>query len=107
MPKCSHCGGSGQEPRKSSKTTWLTPYFDAWKDRFGAQPNAGKLSKALRQADKEHGPEYLVPRFKAFLAESDAKFVNPFRFAETHGEWGNGNGAADIGSQPHPWAVGG
>jgi len=102
MTTCSHCGGSGQEPVKKTKTTWLTPYFDAWRDRFGAPPNAGKLAKALRAADGEYGPGYLVPRWKAFLAQSEAKFVNPFRFAETHGEWGPGPA-----SERHPWAVGG
>jgi len=80
-----------QNGTKPQRMTWLTPYFDAWRAQYGADPHAGKLSKFIRPVDKEFGPEYAVPRWTRYLAETEAQFASPARWAETHGSWDPAN----------------
>ena len=70
-----------------SKVTWLTPYWDAWTDAYGGEPNGGILAKALEPLHDKHGEAVVLPRWRYFLNETPAGFVNPHRFASTFGSW--------------------
>lgn len=70
-----------------SKVTWLTPYWDAWIDAYDGKPNGGVLAKALKALHDEHGEAVVLPRWRYFLSETPAGFVNPHKFASTFGSW--------------------
>lgn len=70
----------------TGRETWLTPYWDAWKEAYGEEPNgkSGMLSKALRPVDEKYGPAVLVPRWREYLRQTKVAFVNPYTFASGH-----------------------
>jgi hypothetical protein len=70
------------------KRTWLTPYMEVWQGRFGGTPSVGPLSKALRPLELEHGAGEVLSRWVKYLAQAEASYASPARFAATFGEWG-------------------
>jgi hypothetical protein len=78
--------GSG----KRGKPTWLTPYWDAWKERWGqdAEPPHGVMAKVLRPLDTKHGAERTLVQWVAFLKESPAiQYISIPKFAQGFGTW--------------------
>jgi hypothetical protein len=73
--------------RDDDKITWLTPYSDAWKARFGGEPDFGVLARYLKPVHDTVGPPGTLVRWSAYLAATEAQYVSPKRFAETHGAW--------------------
>lgn len=69
------------------RVTWLTPYWDAWVARYGAEPHAGQLSKYLKRPRDALGDAECVARWGRYLAATDGQFVSPAKFAATHGEY--------------------
>jgi hypothetical protein len=72
------------------KVTWLTPYYDAWKERWGqeSEPPAGEMAKYLHGPNGKLGPDELVARWKRFLAAADtSQWARPSRFVQGLGEW--------------------
>lgn len=80
----------------SDRQTWLTPYFDVWKEVYpdGEVP-VGKLSKYIRPLDIKHGPDKVVPQLKYYLKTSDKKYLNLSKFADFFGSWKNQEGPAE------------
>ena len=78
-----------KEEVSEPQTTWLTPYFDAWKDRFGSEsePPIGKMAKVLGPLHKKHGGTEVPPRWTYFLSKQELQFYNLFRFSEAYGSW--------------------
>jgi hypothetical protein len=72
------------EPKQpTEKTTWLTPFADAWQARCGNPPH-GRLAKALAPLVQQlGGPEALV-RWSRYLAGNEPRYCSPERFASTH-----------------------
>lgn len=70
-----------------SKVTWLTPYWDAWIDAYGGKPPGGMLAKALKLVHDEHGEADVLRRWRYYLKETPATYVNVHRFVSTFGEW--------------------
>jgi len=78
---------------KRPETTWLTPYSDAWTDRWGAEssPPIGEMLRSLAEAEKKLGGDRMecVARWRRFLAQADSSlWSRPARFAQGLGEWG-------------------
>jgi hypothetical protein len=76
-------------PRKAAagKDTWLTPFADAWKARFGGKLSFGIAAKELAPLVKEHGEAETFRRWGLFLADASGQYVSIPRFASTFGEW--------------------
>lgn len=70
-----------------TKVSWLTPYWDAWKDAYGGRPNGGMLSRVLKPVHDEHGEADVLRRWRYYLKETPATYVNVHRFVSTFGEW--------------------
>ncbi len=69
------------------RPTWLTPYWDAWVAAYGGTPNAGILAKTLKPLHDRRGEAETLARWKAYLDQTPAEYVNPHRFAATWGRW--------------------
>lgn len=82
----------GKPPAQSAGPkgkSWLTPYGDAWKARFGANsvPPWGNMARILKPLVATHGDAVVVPRFVNFLAASEVRYVNLWRFQATFDQW--------------------
>jgi len=75
------------EAEAEEKKNWLSPYIEDWKQRFGADPIAGQLAKALSTVHKEYGLAVTRERWRFYLSKVSGDYVSPARFAATFGEW--------------------
>lgn len=73
--------------RKKRPDTWLTPYGQDWTEAYGGEPAWGELATYLRPLDEKHGLAHVRPRWCRYLAETEARFASPARFAKTFGAW--------------------
>jgi hypothetical protein len=71
----------------AKRETWLSPFYDAWCERYGGKPAVGPLAKALKTLVDEFGPDAVLGHWSAYLQSTDARFANPARFAQTYGSW--------------------
>lgn len=71
----------------AARTTWLTPYWDAWVATYGGKPPAGPLAKALKPLHDEHWPEKTLVHWRNYLMSTEARFASPVKFAATFGSW--------------------
>lgn len=84
---------STSERSEEKGRSWLSEYGEAWKARYGTPVVPwGQLAKALGELHKADKDETLR-RFRNYLAATPGRFANPFRFAQTFGEWA---GARDL-----------
>ena len=67
--------------------TWLTPYIEAWEQRFGGGPAVGSLARVMRRLEKHNSPAEVLARWEAYLARADPLYANPARFSSTYGSW--------------------
>jgi hypothetical protein len=72
--------------RKGSPT-WLTPFAEAWKAKFGGDMPVGPAATALAPLRTEHGDGEVLRRWKNYLAVASAEHVNSARFASTWNRW--------------------
>jgi hypothetical protein len=78
--------GSGRSAR-AGRPTWLTPFADAWRTRYGGEMSAGKAVRALSQLVERHGADEVLRRWGIYLAATAAEYANAPKFAETWGRW--------------------
>jgi len=71
--------------------TWLTPYSLSWEARYQGVAPFGPMAKALRPLVDRHGEGPVLVAWDRYLAETDAAYASPVRFASTFGRW---NGTA-------------
>jgi hypothetical protein len=84
------------------RVTWLTPFADAWRDRFGGTMPMGRAAKALKPLLDQHGAAEALRRWRNYLQSAEASYANPARFASTWGQWNqanSGNGRSDVSSR--------
>jgi hypothetical protein len=76
------------------RTTWLTPYVDAWKADYGSEPTAGKLAAHLGKVHKQLGAEECLLRWTRYLADTpDVRHASGARFSETHPRYASARGS--------------
>lgn len=78
---------SPKQPAPIGAKSWITPYAEAWKARYGGDPDIGPLLKALSPPRRMHGDAVTLARWKLYLGATPAEFTNPAKFAATFGEW--------------------
>ena len=88
----------GSPAKKARETSWLTPYCEAWQDRWGAEssPPIGEMLRPISAAEKALNGDRMecVARWRRFLAAAErSEWSRPARFGQGLGEWG-GNGVA-------------
>jgi hypothetical protein len=77
---------AGRGDRKG-EATWITPFADAWKARFGGDMPIGPALTALAPLRTAHGDEETLRRWMNYMAVASPEFVNPARFASTWARW--------------------
>lgn len=92
------------EQPKLGRDTWLTPYGEAWRERWGpeSEPPWGEMAAALgrpqgrgRQSLHQRYGDELVLWWRRFLqAEDRAEWARPVRFIQGLGQWSGSAGAA-------------
>ena len=90
-------------PRGRAGTpTWLTPFLNAWTDRYhGSPPSPGRLGRALAAVYGTYGPDQTLRHWGHYLARSNGK-ASPEHFAQTFGEWEQ---ATELGARDREWAA--
>jgi hypothetical protein len=81
----------------AGKRTWITPYLDLWETAMGGEPPLGQLLKAIGALRKKHDETEILGRMETYLLEhrgDRAAFVSPQKFAQTFGQWEDGNAPA-------------
>lgn len=97
-------------PRKKAvaavreRVTWMTPYWDDWKERFGGEPSAGSMARYLGPLVQKHGAEDVRKAWRMFLVAQDAQYVNMARFAQTYGTW-TGKIPRAVGKADRAWVA--
>lgn len=81
----------GNGKPRSKRETWLTPYEQAWKERFGAEAEAplGQIMAAFsKPGPKSLGHDELLARWKRWLAAAKtSKDAKPLWMVEDLGRW--------------------
>jgi len=89
----------GNGGARKGHDTQLTPYGEAWMERWGAEskPPYGEMARAVKEAEEKVGPMEAVARWRRFLAAAErAEWARPARFVQGLGQWAEG-AASTIG----------
>jgi hypothetical protein len=72
---------------KAGSPTWLTPFADAWRERFGGPMPIEPALRPLSERRAEHGDEETLRRWRNYLAVATPEYVSAARFASTWDRW--------------------
>ena len=89
-------GGSQQNASgQNGARTWLTPYFDTYRNVFGGDPDGGPLADILRPLEKKHGVPVVCAHWGNYCeshrsdnpmrVDTSAHFVRQFK--HTFAQW--------------------
>lgn len=83
---------AGAIAERRQRETWLTPYIEAWHERWGAESAAptGEMARSLKQAQTQLKGDVAetVARWRRFLAQAgSSQWARPARFVQGLGEW--------------------
>jgi len=71
-----------------TKNTWVTPWWDAWLEKYHGDPPSGELCKTIKGLQKKgHSDLLILDAWKAYLDDTEGRFASPSRFAQTFGVW--------------------
>lgn len=91
VPGAAPADSSGSAIVVPAKRTWLTPYGEAWQERFGPDslPPWGELASELaRPHVRALGAAETLKRWQRFLATRESTdFARPARFIQGLGQW--------------------
>jgi hypothetical protein len=85
---------------RSGRPTWLTPFADAWRSRYGGEMAAGSAVKSLKALVDAHGSPEVERRWVIYLAATAAEYANAPRFSSTWGNWDRPQLRAAAGGDP-------
>ena len=80
-------GKAGKASKPTLKTTWLTPFADAWQARCG-NPPFGRLAKQFAPLRDQIGEPEALARWSRYLAANEPRYCSPERFVATHAAYG-------------------
>jgi len=72
---------------RKGNTTWLTPFFDIWRNKYDAGLPVGRVSKPLKRLCAEHDNIKVAKAFARYINQVESPFHNFNKFADTFGEW--------------------
>ena len=73
--------------QQGKKSTWLTPFMNAWRERYGGEPAAGPLAQAMKPLVEKHDAREALRRWEAYLSQTDPAYASPARFSSTFLSW--------------------
>jgi len=76
-------------PKIGGRTTWLTPFADAWLKKVGGVIHWGKAAKFLKPLVELHGTNKVLGHLMCYLnhPKFDPMYASLSHFAETFGAW--------------------
>jgi hypothetical protein len=80
--------------------TWITPYAEVWKAKFGGNMPIGPACDAIAPLRAEWGEQETLRRWKNYIAVATAEYVNPSRFASTWDRWNHATDPAARNGKP-------
>ena len=93
-------GGVVTGKPRAKNSSWSAEACDDWTARMASPAPGGKIGRSLKPLVDKHTWATVRPAWQRYLAETDAEFTSPSRFAETFGRW-NGTAAAKTGNRGH------
>jgi hypothetical protein len=75
------------EVQEQHKTSWLTPYFDAWVRAYQGDPSPKELARFIAPLRKKYGDPAVLAAWENYLGQTDATYASPARFSKTYGKW--------------------
>lgn len=91
----------------ATRTTWMTPYAEAWREQYQGDMSIGPATRPLSKLRETHGEEETLKRWRHYLAATEALYANAARFAATFGMWDKANGGGksfDLARARERWA---
>jgi hypothetical protein len=74
------------QKKPTEKTTWLTPFADAWQAKCGEPPH-GRLAKALAPLVQSLGGETALARWTQYLDGHEPRYCSPESFVARHQQY--------------------
>lgn len=96
------------EPKeKAAKSTWLTPYYDAYRAARGEKSvvPVGPITKTLKKLHDEHGLDETLAQFQAYLGTTEVQYENWYKFGSGFGSWGSAAPAGMTREEARQWEV--
>lgn len=79
------------EKAAAPRVTWITPFADAWRDRFGGKMPVEPALKPLREAIEAHGETEVLRRWRIYLDQASGSYQpTALKFTSTWDEWAGG-----------------
>jgi hypothetical protein len=79
----------------TAPASWSREACDDHAERYGGVPPGGQIGKALKPLVTKHGWPIVRPAWRRYLAETEAQYSSPSRFAATFGQWTGGRSSQD------------
>jgi hypothetical protein len=74
---------------RTGRSTWLTPFADAWRAKYGGEMAAGTAARSLKKLVDTHGTAEVERRWTIYVNATEAEYANAPKFASTWGRWDN------------------
>lgn len=85
--KPSAATGAAEKKSRQGRPTWLTPFADTWRSRYGGEMSAGRAVQSLARLVELYGAEEVLRRWVIYLDATAAEYANAPKFAQTWGRW--------------------
>lgn len=72
---------------RAGKPTWLTPFAEAWRAKYGGEMSAGRAVQSLSRLVEQQGTDEVLRRWAIYLDATAAEYANAPKFASTWGRW--------------------
>lgn len=78
-----------QMKTKSTKSTWLTPYADTWKEVLGGNMACEKAARAFKRLEDDFGRDETIRRWRIYCEchKGQSRYANAEKFSQTFGDW--------------------
>jgi hypothetical protein len=86
LSKLSKDDGNGNNGARKPPA-WTREASDAWVARFNGTAPGGRIGKALKPLVEAHGWAVVREAWCSYLAQVEAEYASPQRFASTFGRW--------------------
>jgi len=75
------------KPRAVAKASWLAPYDEPWRERFGMPLPVQKSLRPLADVRRAHGDESVLPVWRYYVANDDPQYTSAARFRDKFALW--------------------
>ncbi len=79
--------GNGASKERTSTASWSREACNLWVERFNGTANGGQIGKALKPLVVRYDWPTVREAWRSYLAQTEAEYASPQRFASTFGSW--------------------